>query len=118
MTKLYRNISLAAFALTANMATAAEPLFINAYTPWTFEAPATVAPDVEEVLAEDVTIKAEGRKIHVYGADGENLEVFNITGVKIASYSIDAPEKTVTLSVPRGVYILRVGKVTRKVNIL
>lgn len=115
MQSLYRNIFAATLLLAATTARAAEPAFMTSYDPWMLETP---APEVEEINSEDVTIKAEGRKIHVYGAEGETLEVFNITGVKIASYSIDAPEKTVTLSVPRGVYILRVGKVTRKVNIL
>lgn len=115
MQSLYRNIFAATLLLAATTARAAEPAFMTSYDPWMLETP---APEVEEINSEDVTIKAEGRKIHVYGAEGETLEVFNITGVKIASYGIDAPEKTVTLSVPRGVYILRVGKVTRKVNIL
>lgn len=133
MTKLYRNIVLTAFVLTAHVASAAEPAFINAYDPWQYENPSTYsgqAPiaEVDEVnvqaepevsaLAEEATIKAEGRRITVNGAEDETLEVFNIAGVKVASYAIDSPAKTINLTVPRGVYILRVGKVARKVNIL
>lgn len=119
MTKLYRNIALAALALTATTARAAEPAFMKAYDPWQMavEAPAT-APEVEEINADEITIKTEGRKVHVNGAEDQTLDVFNIAGVKVASYTIDAPDKTITLTVPRGVYILRVGKVARKVNIL
>lgn len=120
MKNIYRNIALSIFVVTASFAKAAEPAFVNAFAPWQYEnAPAAVA-EVEEAngLAEEVTIKAEGRKITVNGAENEDLEVFNIAGVKVATYSIDSPAKTITLSVPRGVYILRVGKVTRKVNIL
>lgn len=117
MTKVYRYITLAALITVATTAFAAEPGFMSPYDPWMIEAPAP-APEVESIAADEVTIKAEGRKIHVNGAEDETLEVYNITGVKIASYAIDAPEKTITLSVPRGVYILRVGKVARKVNIL
>lgn len=128
MTNLYRNIALAAFVLTASVASAAEPAFINAYDPWQYEnapAPAEVdeanvqaEPNTASALAEEVTIKAEGRRVTISGAEDENLEVFNIAGVKVATYSIDAPNKTINLTVPRGVYILRVGKVARKVNIL
>lgn len=127
MTYLYRNIALAAFVLTASVASAAEPAFINAYNPWQYEnAPAAAEVDEANVqadpevsaLAEEVTIKAEGRRITINGAEDETLEVFNIAGVKVATYSIDAPNKTINLTVPRGVYILRVGKVARKVNIL
>lgn len=127
MTKLYRNIVFSAFALTASIASAAEPAFINAYDPWLYET-APVAAEVDEAnvqadpapsaLAEEVTIKAEGRRITISGAEDQTLEVFNIAGVKVATYSIDAPNKTINLTVSRGVYILRVGKVARKVNIL
>lgn len=127
MTNLYRNIALAAFVLTASVASAAEPAFINAYDPWQFEnTPAAAEVDEANVqaepevsaLAEEVTIKAEGRRVTISGAEDETLEVFNIAGVKVASYSIDSPNKTINLTVSRGVYILRVGKVARKVNIL
>lgn len=131
MTKLYRNIVLTAFVLTAHVASAAEPAFINAYDPWQYEnhltysgqAPAVevdtaTEPEQSLSLTEEATIKAEGRRITVNGAEDETLEVFNIAGVKVASYAIDSPAKTINLTVPRGVYILRVGKVARKVNIL
>lgn len=124
MKKIYRSILLSFFTLCASAAFAADPAFMSAYDPWQMDAP-TVAPAETEMagteisaLAEEVTIKAEGRKITVNGAEDAELEVFNIAGVKVASYSIDSPAKTITLSVTRGVYILRVGKVTRKVNIL
>lgn len=131
MTKLYRNIALSAFVLTASVASAAEPAFIHAFDPWQYEnlsaypeqAPAvevdaTTEPELTLSLAEEVSIKAEGRRITVNGAEDETLEVFNIAGVKVASYAIDSPAKTINLTVSRGVYILRVGKVARKVNIL
>lgn len=119
MKNIYRNIALSIFVVTASFAKAAEPAFINAFDPWQYEnAPAVAEVEEANGLAEEVTIKAEGRKITVNGAENEDLEVFNIAGVKVATYSIDSPAKTITLTVPRGVYILRVGKVTRKVNIL
>lgn len=117
MTKLYRNIALAAFVLTASMASAAEPAFMHSFDPWQYEAATPVATETESITLDEITIKAEGRRIVVSGAEDQTLEVFNIAGVKVAAYGIDSPEKTITLSVPRGVYILRVGKVARKVNI-
>lgn len=112
----FRHIITAALLLTASTtASAAEPAFMNPYDPWLIEAP---TPEVEAINADEITIKTEGRKVHVNGAEGETLEVYNVAGVKIASYSIDAPEKTISLNVSRGVYILRVGNVARKVNIL
>lgn len=102
-------------AATASAANAAEPAFVNAYDPWLIEAP---TPEVEAINVDEITIKAVGRKITINGAEGETLEVYNVAGVKVAAFSIDAPEKTIVLNVHRGVYILCVGKVARKVNIL
>lgn len=119
MTKLYRNIILSIFVLTTAVTQAAEPAFISVYDPWLYEsAPAVTETNEASALTEEVSIKAEGRRITVSGAEDTVLEVFNIAGVKVASYTIDAPTKTINLTVPRGVYILRVDKVTRKVNIL
>lgn len=118
MKKLYRNIALAAFVLTASMARAAEPASTLTDLPNHFDAPAIAVTEVDDINAEEITIKTEGRKVHVSGAEDQTLEVFNIAGVKVASYAIDAPTQTISLTVPRGVYILRVGKVARKVNIL
>ena len=67
---------------------------------------------------DEINIRTEGRRVHVSGAEDKTLEVYNIAGVKVASFPIDAPEKTITLTVPKGIYILRVEKVTRKVNVL
>lgn len=116
MTRLYRNIALIAAVLTASAATAAELSFMSPYDPWTIET-AAPATEVESIDMDEVTVRTEGRKVHISGAEDETLDVFNIAGVKIASYPIDAPEKTITLNVPRGVYILRIGKVARKVKI-
>lgn len=115
MTKLYQYISLSLFFVVPAVMQAAEPAFMNAYDPWMIENP---APEVESVNFEEITLKVEGRKVHVFAAEGETLEVYNVAGVKVATYAIDSAEKTISLNVTRGVYILRVGKVARKINII
>lgn len=116
MTKLYRYITFATLLTAAATAKAADPAFMSPYDPWTIEA-AAPTPEVEFYASEDISIKTAGRRVHISGAEGETLEVYNIAGVKIATFSIDAPEKTITLTVPRGVYILHVGNVARRINI-
>lgn len=86
-------------------------------SPWTIHTETAAEPHADNA-PDEIGIKAEGRKIHISGAEDKTLEVYNIVGVKVASYTIDAPEKTITLNVPRGIYILRIDKVARKVNVL
>ena len=64
-----------------------------------------------------ISITANGSNVRVVGANGETLEVFNITGVKVSTIQIDSADKTVSLSLPKGCYLLKVGKVVRKISI-
>lgn len=45
------------------------------------------------------------------------LEIYNIMGVKVYSQRIKAGIAEVTLTVPRGYYIIKIGKFTRKIAI-
>ena len=66
----------------------------------------------------DVTsIAVEGHTVTVSGAQGKKLEVVSLTGRLVAEYEIDAPVQRVELNLSKGCYILRVGKVVRKVSI-
>jgi len=64
-----------------------------------------------------VNLSVNGSKVHVTGADGQTLEVYNLTGVKVATIRIDSNDKAMTLNLQRGCYILKVGKVVRKISI-
>jgi len=66
---------------------------------------------------DDVSIAVEGRTVTVSGAQGEKLQVVSLTGRLVAEYDIDAPVQRVELNLSKGCYILKVGKVVRKVSI-
>lgn len=78
--------------------------------------------DVEAIAAAadqgQVTIQANGRQVRVTGAEHQTMQVFSMTGRKVAEYAIDANDKTVTLNVPRGWYAVRIGnEVARKIYV-
>ena len=64
-----------------------------------------------------VTISVSGQTVLVTGAQGETLEVVSLTGRQLMTVKIDSPAQRVELSVPRGCYILKVGKVVRKIQV-
>ncbi|MBR0202588.1 MAG: T9SS type A sorting domain-containing protein [Bacteroidaceae bacterium] len=64
-----------------------------------------------------VTIVVSGAQVHVSGAEGQMLEVYNLAGVRVAVMKIDSEDKSMTLNLPKGCYILRVGNTARKVSI-
>ena len=71
---------------------------------------------VETSLA-GISITANGSSVHVSGANGQTLEIFNITGVRVATMRIDSDDKTFTLNLSKGCYLLKIDKVVRKVSI-
>lgn len=81
---------------------------------------AAIAQIDEEVEAEldAVTLTVSDGKVHVTNAEGKNLEIYNITGVRVSLIRIDSNDKQINLNLTRGCYILKVGKVVRKVTIL
>ncbi len=78
---------------------------------------ANPAMEITEPNANNVIQPLGGRDIRLVGANGETLEVFNLTGVKVAQIQVDSSEKTITLDVSKGCYILKVNNIVRKVFI-
>lgn len=87
------------------------PCIANAHTDEIpYEAEQMMSEDIGEV---NFTIK--DRTIHIQNAQGAVLEIFNVTGVKVASYRIDSMSATFSLNLGKGCYIIRIGKLTRKI---
>ena len=64
-----------------------------------------------------VGISVSGQTANVTGAQGETLEVVSLTGRLVMSVKIDNPNQRVELNIPKGCYILKIGKVVRKIQI-
>ena len=77
----------------------------------------TVAPGIEEFVDEDITITVNGNTVTVNGAQGKTLEVVSLTGRCVMSEKIESPAQKIELNVPKGCYILKIGKVVRKVSV-
>ena len=72
---------------------------------------------VAEAIDEQVTLTVEGNVVYVSGAQGEVLEVVSLTGRQLAQYRIDSASQRVELNLAKGCYVLKVGKIVRKVSI-
>ncbi len=64
-----------------------------------------------------VEITVKGKLIQVSGAEGTTMNVYNLTGVSIASFPISSNHITLRPNLPKGCYILKIGKVVRKISI-
>lgn len=71
------------------------------------------APDVDKVV---ITISES--VLRVSGAAGMTMAIYNVTGgVPVMKAKIDSPDRRFDLSLPRGIYIVQVGKAVRKIVI-
>ena len=64
-----------------------------------------------------VTVAVNESTIHVSGANGQVMHVYNVTGMKLMSVKIEGQEKKVEINLPKGCYIVKIGKVVRKIYI-
>ena len=81
--------------------------------------PSVMAQDIQKTQIENeqlpVTVSVIGSTINVKNAQNLVMEVYDITGKKVASIRIESNDKTYELSVPRGCYIIKIGSMARKV---
>ena len=71
-----------------------------------------------EIETDTVHINVKANKVNVLNGEGKDLEIYNLTGVRVSTTPLESNDTNVHLNLPRGCYILKVGKVVRKVTIL
>ena len=85
--------------------------------PQTVKASEAEMPAVEQTVDEDIVISVSGQTVTISGAQGKTLEVISLTGRCVTSAKIESPVQRIDLNVPKGCYILKIGKVVRKVTV-
>jgi hypothetical protein len=82
-------------------------------------APEINAQDISKASIEaevlPITISVYESTIHIKNAYQMNLEIYDLTGKKVAAYKIDSTDKTIDSNLPKGCYILKIGRIARKV---
>jgi hypothetical protein len=70
---------------------------------------------IEQEVA-PITISVNESTIHIKNAEKMVIEIYNMTGVKVVTQRIDSSDKIIELdNLPKGCYIIKIGKVARKV---
>jgi hypothetical protein len=90
---------------------------ILAYSPIAATASSAEMTELEQLDDDGISISVNQSTLHITGAQGQVLEVVSLTGRLITSIKIDSPSQRVELNIPKGCYILKIGKVVRKVSI-
>ncbi|MBR6979170.1 MAG: T9SS type A sorting domain-containing protein [Prevotella sp.] len=82
---------------------------------------ASAAPAIEIYEFEQenppITISVTESTLYIAGANGQVLQVYNVAGVRVMSVKVEGQDKKFELNLPKGCYIVKVGKVVRKISI-
>ncbi|MCD8296761.1 MAG: T9SS type A sorting domain-containing protein [Prevotella sp.] len=66
---------------------------------------------------QEILVSVNASKLHVVGANGETLYIYNVAGVCVMSIKVDSTDRYYDLNLSRGCYIVKVGKTVRKISI-
>ena len=80
-------------------------------------APAYMAGVMEMYVEQEADVIYTNGTLMVTGAEGCTLEVVSLTGKKVLTVEITSPAQKIELNIPKGCYIVKVGKVVRKVSV-
>lgn len=103
--------------MTRNLLTIifATVLFLGTQTQMNAKADPIV--EVNAIDFNQISIAYINGTLHVVGACGLNVSVFNVVGQKVYEAKIDSNDKRIELNLPTNCYIVKVGTVARKISV-
>lgn len=82
-----------------------------------FKAAADPIIEVNTIDFNQVGISYYNGVLHITGAAGLSVSVYNIVGQKVYEGRIDSSDKRIELNLPANCYIVKVGSVARKISV-
>ena len=82
-----------------------------------FKAAADPIIEVNAIDFNQVGISYYNGALHITGAAGLSVSVYNIVGQKVYEGRIDSSDKRRELNLPANCYIVKVGSVARKISV-
>ena len=101
--KMPKSIILAGFAL------------LLAFTPIMGESLGSSDLSTPQSEMAEIKFYVKGFNVRIVNAAKSDMQVYSLTGSCVATVRIDSEDKTVSMNLPKGIYILKVGDVARKI---
>lgn len=78
----------------------------------------TNAVEMIDLDVQDITLTYTGGVMHITGANGMVVKIYNLAGIAMKTFKVDGQDKRINLPLADGVYIIRVGaSFTRKITV-
>ena len=81
------------------------------------KAEAAAMIEVIDTEIQNVSLSVNESVLHITGANGMVLHVYNVAGVRVMSVKVEGADKRIELNLPKGCDIVKVGKLVRKISI-
>lgn len=78
---------------------------------------ASQAIEVIDNETQNIAVSVSESVLHITGANGLVMQIYNVAGVRVMSVKVEGPDKRYELNLPKGCYIVKVGKLVRKISI-
>ena len=78
---------------------------------------AKTAIEIIETEFQNVTISVQESVLRITGASGQTVQIYNVAGVMVKSFKVDGNDRRFELNLNKGCYIVKVGKIVRKISI-
>ena len=75
------------------------------------------AIEIVENDFQTIAVSINESTLKVTVANGQTLYIYNVAGVRVMSIKVEGADKYYELNLPKGCYIVKVGKVVRKISI-
>ena len=73
--------------------------------------------ELQDIEVDGITISVKDNVLRIFGANGQTVQVYNVAGVCIKNVRIEGDDVHYDINLPKGCYIVKVGKVVRKISI-
>lgn len=66
---------------------------------------------------QNISVSVSSSTLHVTGANGRTVYIYNVVGVCVMSIKVDGADRHYDLNLPKGCYIVKIGKIVKKISI-
>lgn len=73
--------------------------------------------EIVENDVQNISLSLSGSVLTIKGANGETMQIYNVAGMKVMNVKIEGDEKRFELNLPKGCYIVKIGKFVRKISV-
>lgn len=63
---------------------------------------------------QEITVKYHAGVLHLTGANGQMVTIYNIAGMAIKSFRVEGQDKRISLTLTDGVYLVKIGTITTR----